>query len=204
MSRIQDALELAAAQRAERQEPCGGILALLRDPDTAPEGDDRVTAEDGQSCLFIGRGPTNDVAYDLFDDAGVSVRHAGVRLEDGDWVLYDMGSLNGTYLNDMPVERCVLSPGDAIGLGRNGPRLRVEIAPPRPTHPRPAAGAPTAPIIDPDVAQIQEATRESPIVALAEPAPTRGWRRREILLGVLAGLLAVKIGLDLVQIFGAA
>lgn len=196
MSRIQDALADASTKRAAGSKSNPGPLTLLR---TAADGDS-VTADREQPCLFIGRGPTNDVSFDLFDDPNVSVRHAGVRLEEGQWVLYDMGSLNGTFLNEQPVDRCVLEPGDSIGLGRKGPRLRVRIAPPRPTNPVPAAGAPTAPKIVESPAE----TRESPIVTLEEAPPvaprSRPWSRKDTLFAVLAVLLAVKIGLDFANI----
>ena len=82
----------------------------------------RKEAFDRESVL-IGRGRSNDVSLDPFLDATVSSQHAEIRLEDGVFVLYDMGSLNGTYLNGSSVRRATLKDGDEISLGREGPRL---------------------------------------------------------------------------------
>ena len=50
-------------------------------------------------------------------DLNVSRKHAEVRDEDGDLVLVDLGSTNGTLLNGRPVDRQRLQDGDTITLG---------------------------------------------------------------------------------------
>ncbi|MFC8848879.1 MULTISPECIES: FHA domain-containing protein [unclassified Micromonospora] len=64
----------------------------------------------------IGRASTVEVSV---DDAHLSRRHASVRLAaDGVW-LEDLGSTNGTWLNDRRIEAPeLLSDGDVIRLGR--------------------------------------------------------------------------------------
>jgi pSer/pThr/pTyr-binding forkhead associated (FHA) protein len=47
----------------------------------------------------------------------VSRHHARLRSRDGRWVLQDLGSTNGTYLNGRRVGRCELRPGDLVLLG---------------------------------------------------------------------------------------
>ena len=61
----------------------------------------------------------------------VSARHAELRLENGTWVLADLGSRNGTYLNGKPVATgTAVKQGDVIRLGESGPEYRVNTSPP--------------------------------------------------------------------------
>jgi hypothetical protein len=67
----------------------------------------------------IGRDPGNRVHIDA---VVVSKSHARIRPEAGEFVLEDLGSSNGTRLNNNPVATSVLTPGDIIEIG--GERLR--------------------------------------------------------------------------------
>lgn len=80
-----------------------------------------------RESVLIGRGGPNDVALDPFRDPTVSALHAEIRFEEDGYTLYDMGSLNGTYLNGTVVRRARLENGDEIGLGQKGPKLAVMI-----------------------------------------------------------------------------
>ena len=51
-------------------------------------------------------------------NAAVSRRHAEFRLENGEFWVVDIGSLNGTYLNRKPVQSAVLANGDEIQIGK--------------------------------------------------------------------------------------
>ena len=52
-------------------------------------------------------------------DQTVSRRHAELIPNDGDWILRDMGSVNGSYLNGVRVDnRKPLKLGDQIRVGR--------------------------------------------------------------------------------------
>jgi hypothetical protein len=64
--------------------------------------------------LVIGRHPTCDV---VLAGPAVSRRHARLRFRDGSWVLQDLDSTNGTWVNDVRVGRCQLHPGDQLELG---------------------------------------------------------------------------------------
>ena len=56
----------------------------------------------------------------------VSARHAELRFENGAWLLADLGSRNGTYLNGRPVGTGTpVKQGDVIRLGESGPEYRV-------------------------------------------------------------------------------
>lgn len=68
----------------------------------------------GQEDLLVGREADCDV---VLTDPTVSRRHAGLRFRDGHWILRDLGSRNGTLVNDARVIRCQLHPGDRLRLG---------------------------------------------------------------------------------------
>lgn len=69
----------------------------------------------GKDETVIGRGSEADV---LVDDLGVSRRHAMVvRRPDGECVLVDLQSRNGTYVNGLRVRSSPLREGDKIQLG---------------------------------------------------------------------------------------
>jgi pSer/pThr/pTyr-binding forkhead associated (FHA) protein len=53
----------------------------------------------------------------VIDSPTVSRRHAELRLYNGDWLLSDLGSANGTWVNGWRVDQVVLRPGDEVRLG---------------------------------------------------------------------------------------
>jgi hypothetical protein len=64
----------------------------------------------------IGRHPESDV---FLDDVTVSRRHAEVRRGgDGTLELADVGSLNGTYVNNERIDRAELAEGDQVQVGK--------------------------------------------------------------------------------------
>ncbi|NDA76489.1 MAG: FHA domain-containing protein, partial [Actinobacteria bacterium] len=63
----------------------------------------------------LGRHPESDISL---DDISVSRRHAEIARQGSEYVLRDAGSLNGTYVNQKPVESTVLQQGDEIQIGR--------------------------------------------------------------------------------------
>jgi ABC-type multidrug transport system ATPase subunit/predicted component of type VI protein secretion system len=68
--------------------------------------------------VVIGREPKAEHRVDI-PSATVSRRHARIRQRGGDYMLEDLGSSNGTFLNDRPVTSpTVVEDGDMIGLGR--------------------------------------------------------------------------------------
>lgn len=62
----------------------------------------------------IGRGLQTDVRI---NDEGISRTHAAVELENGDYLLSDAGSTNGTFANGSKVDRYKLQEGDKIQIG---------------------------------------------------------------------------------------
>ncbi len=65
--------------------------------------------------LEIGRNPECSVCL---DDVTVSRRHAEIRSHDNHSVVTDLGSLNGTYVNQERVEEVVLQNGDELQIGK--------------------------------------------------------------------------------------
>lgn len=67
--------------------------------------------------FIVGRGETG--SGNLADDTEISRRHARFRRENGHFVVEDLGSTNGTYVNGRRVSGpTVLAPGDEIKLGK--------------------------------------------------------------------------------------
>ena len=63
----------------------------------------------------IGRSGDNDV---LLDDVTVSRKHANIRRAGERFELIDLGSLNGTYVNNNSIARATLTSGDEIQFGK--------------------------------------------------------------------------------------
>jgi pSer/pThr/pTyr-binding forkhead associated (FHA) protein len=65
-----------------------------------------------------------------FDERGVSWEHAEFRLRDDAWWVIDLGSTNGTYVNDERAQNVKLSDGDIVKFGKKGPVLRFRLKDP--------------------------------------------------------------------------
>jgi pSer/pThr/pTyr-binding forkhead associated (FHA) protein len=63
--------------------------------------------------VSIGRSPNNDL---VIQDRRVSRSHAQLRLVSSRYVIFDLNSTGGTYVNDHPVNQMALYPGDVISL----------------------------------------------------------------------------------------
>ena len=85
-------------------------MAYLQDP----EGERVVLSANG---LRLGRDDFNDVVFR--SDRRVSRSHAQVTNRDGQWVLTDLDSKNGTYVNARQVHRHPLRDGDRIQIGES-------------------------------------------------------------------------------------
>jgi len=54
----------------------------------------------------------------FLDDVTVSRRHAEVVHENEDYVIRDLGSLNGTFVNRHRIESSVLATDDEVQIGK--------------------------------------------------------------------------------------
>jgi pSer/pThr/pTyr-binding forkhead associated (FHA) protein len=87
-----------------------GVL-LVR---SGPQAGLRLLLDQDVTCL--GRHPDSDV---LLDDITVSRRHAEIhRGPDGTYLVRDVGSLNGTYVNRERVDERALVHGDELQVGK--------------------------------------------------------------------------------------
>jgi hypothetical protein len=73
--------------------------------------------------VSIGRSRVNEIHL---DDVTVSGQHCRIIPEKGKHVLYDLGSTNGTFVNDKKVQKAVLSQGDIIKVGETYFLYKVE------------------------------------------------------------------------------
>ncbi|MFW5905019.1 MAG: trypsin-like peptidase domain-containing protein [Acidobacteriota bacterium] len=88
------------------------------------EGDEVVLR--GES-LMVGRDRDAHLRLDPERDRASSKRHAELRRDSGGWVIRDLGSRNGTFVNDERITGSRrLAPGDTIRFGVGGPEARLE------------------------------------------------------------------------------
>jgi pSer/pThr/pTyr-binding forkhead associated (FHA) protein len=105
--------DAALRQRGARLEIVQPAQTRLRPGDIVPIG----------SAITIGREPGNGL---VVDEDTVSGSHSRVLLRDGFWWIEDLGSTNGTLVNEVqigPPKR--LGPGDLIQIGRVRFRFNV-------------------------------------------------------------------------------
>ncbi len=91
----------------------------------------------GNDIIRLGRKADNQL---VFTDNVVSSYHAEMRAGSDGYVLADLDSTNGTFLNGRRIEKETLKEGDRVELGKNGPVFEVHIE---------SAGAASAPRIVP-------------------------------------------------------
>ncbi|NPA93358.1 MAG: FHA domain-containing protein [Chloroflexi bacterium] len=169
--------------------------------------------------IYIGRDVQNDI---VIAEAEVSRRHARLNRQADAYVLEDLGSTNGTFVNGKRlVAPYTLRPGDEIRIGPHvvlvfeqvfdpdatvavsAPTLR-EAAKPAPQPSAPAAPAPPpaeapapspASPAPPPPAAAQPAPAPPPIPETPASPPNRRWWLYALLLGFLFLCLLVGLGL---------
>jgi len=68
-------------------------------------------------------GVSSDIGRDaqrcdvVVDDTAISNQHARIRLEADQFILYDLASSNGTFVNDVQVQKQALHDSDEIRMG---------------------------------------------------------------------------------------
>ena len=90
--------------------PAGSALLVVK---RGPNAGSRFLLD--RDTTSAGRHPDSDI---FLDDVTVSRRHAEFRREGGEFVVIDVGSLNGTYVNREPVDQAVLAGGDEVQIGK--------------------------------------------------------------------------------------
>jgi pSer/pThr/pTyr-binding forkhead associated (FHA) protein len=89
--------------------PGAGLLVVTR----GPIAGSRLALT--KPTTTVGRHPDSDI---FLDDITVSRRHAELDRGDDGFVVRDVGSLNGTYLNRERVERADVRNGDELQVGK--------------------------------------------------------------------------------------
>jgi pSer/pThr/pTyr-binding forkhead associated (FHA) protein len=94
----------------------------------------------------FGRHPECEVSFDAHRDIDASSRHAELRSVDAGWVLVDLGSSNGTYVDGHRITEAPVAPATPVSIefGPGGPRVRlfvgddaaIEALPPAPVEAR--------------------------------------------------------------------
>ncbi len=103
--------------------------------------------------LSLGRDPSNQA---VLNGTGVSRMHARVLQTQAGWVLEDLRSANGTWVNGERIERCLLRHGDEVQVG--DVRLVFE----DPT----AVAPPPIPVVPPAL---------PPVLTVPPPVPVQAW-----------------------------
>ena len=159
------------------------MYAHFRYLDGPRQGDTKVI---GHDFATIGRHPSSDLPFDATDELQVSVRHAAVFKQGGGFLIRDLGSTNGTYLNgkrvrgDRPLEAA-----DIIQFGPSGPKLEFTIAA---TVPAAAKARPVVAPLAPASEIIRPAGRTTERIRVEVSRQTRAWK------WVAIGAVAVATG----------
>jgi tetratricopeptide (TPR) repeat protein len=111
--------------------------------------------------LRIGRGAENDVVLEDADKT-VSRFHAELRFENDEWILIDLNSQNGSWIDGERIQRASLSPGMTIALGHFRLVLEDPNAPlPQYVAPAMPAEEELAPTIMMSASAVQAATAQA-------------------------------------------
>jgi hypothetical protein len=188
-----------------------GVEAVRLVVQSGPQAGSHVVLS--QRTISIGRSSSNDLPL---QDIRLSRNHAEIRWQGGGWLIADLGSTNGTFVNGVRIAGpCQLQPGDRIGVGNTtllvlaseatgqaaADRTEHFPSPPAPPAsatmlPVPAPGPPSSP------AAVPAARGEGPVPASAPPPPRK---RSGGFGGVgLAALLSVLLMAGVVGLMGPA
>jgi len=91
--------------------PPVAILTVSAGPDTGFRFRIKPTG-----IALLGRDSENDV---VLNDPATSRRHAQIQFTNERYVLTDLGSANGTIVNDQRIKERALSDGDVIKVGQD-------------------------------------------------------------------------------------
>ena len=105
-----DADTTAEEQEAIAALPSGSALLIVR---RGPNSGARFLLD--TDVTVVGRHPDADI---FLDDVTVSRRHAEFVREGGGFLVRDVGSLNGTYLNRERIDAAGLAGGDEVQIGK--------------------------------------------------------------------------------------
>lgn len=90
-----------------------GLLTMITSPPSMPQRLQPFRIE--QVETIIGRDSDADF---VLNDPSVSRKHARVLVQNSEFFLEDLGSSNGTHVDDVPVLFSVLKSGDLVQMGK--------------------------------------------------------------------------------------
>ena len=122
-----------------------------------------------QGTFTIGRLPDNSLQI---DNLAVSGHHAKVFWDLDHYSIEDLGSLNGTWVNNQRVGKATLKNGDTIAIGKHFLEFKAENEK-SPVAVSAASTGPAAPKLDATVLLDTKKAQEV-IAAKAAPSPTAG------------------------------
>ncbi|MCO4769489.1 MAG: FHA domain-containing protein [Deltaproteobacteria bacterium] len=106
-------------------EPIGDTTGVIPSLSGAPQGDTQTAVGDllqPGTTVIVGRDATADI---VIDTPNVSRQHARIEVTDSGYLVTDLGSTNGTWLNGEPVRgTTAVKPADDLRVGPH--RLRLE------------------------------------------------------------------------------
>lgn len=111
--------DLTFRSRQGWREELRGLLAVLRHGRSRAENEREqlsLLALDWTGAttdMLIGRSSKCDL---VLGDPTVSRRHVQLFFREGRWILLDLASRNGTYINGVRVRRSELLPGDVLSV----------------------------------------------------------------------------------------
>jgi len=79
------------------------------------------------SKISVGTDPSCNLSFDQSIDKSTSPFHAEINLQECDYILKDLDSAKGTFVNNRQIKEVVIHDGDLIEYGDNGPRTRFRI-----------------------------------------------------------------------------
>jgi len=79
------------------------------------------------SKISVGTDPSCNLNFDQSKDKSTAPFHAEIHLRECDYVLKDLDSAKGTFVNNRQIKEVVIHDGDLIEFGDDGPRARFRI-----------------------------------------------------------------------------
>jgi S1-C subfamily serine protease len=145
------------------------------------------------NAITLGRHPSASLPFHPTLDLDVSTYHAELIPQGVNWVIRDLGSRNGTFVNGRRIPSdTFLHHGDQISLSWNGPRIAFRLA----EAPIEATSISRAPSGFPEPAMAEAPAGEEGAPSHGGSEGARQTRRLRLLSGSLAVLLLAVIGVS--------
>lgn len=144
----------------------------------------------------LGRHPSSDLQFDPEHDTDVSARHAAVFRQGPGYVVRDLGSTNGTWVNGARIRSDrSLEHGDKIRLGPRGPEIEFAVEAIEERAPTRAPESPAGPAIATAAARrtpvIEQEQSTTDLKIRVEVARQTDRLRRRLFAGAVVGAMVL-------------